>query len=73
MDLEQYNLDAAENAHVGPHPSYIQLATPYVFEDKIKESLATTRVTEVKEDNIRLQGVAWIDNLRKALHLYVEE
>ena len=61
---------AAENGHVGPHPSYIQLAKPYIFEQKLQECMAATGVTEAKEDNIRLQGVAWIDSLRKALHLY---
>ena len=59
-----------ENGHVGPHPSYIQLAKPYIFEQKLQECMAATGVTEAKEDNIRLQGVAWIDSLRKALHLY---
>ncbi|MCJ1288325.1 RNA polymerase II C-terminal domain kinase beta subunit [Xylographa opegraphella] len=62
---------AAENGHVGPHPSYIQLAKPYIFEQKLQECMAATGVTEAKEDNIRLQGVAWIDSLRKALHLPV--
>jgi len=64
--------DAVENGHVGPHPSYIRVAKPYIFEEKLQECMAVTGVTEAKEDNIRLQGVAWIDNLRKALHLYVE-
>ena len=59
-----------ENGHVGPHPSYIQLAKPYMFEQKLQECMAATGVTEAKEDNIRLQGVSWIDSLRKALHLY---
>ncbi len=26
-------------------------------------------VNEAKEDNVRLQGVTWIDNVRKALQL----
>ena len=64
--------DAVENGHVGPHPSYIQVAKPYIFEEKLQECMAVTGVTEAKEDNIRLLGVAWIDTLRKALHLYAE-
>jgi CTD kinase subunit beta len=64
--------DPAENGHVGPHPSYIQVAKPYIFEEKLQECMAVTGVTEAKEDNIRLLGVAWIDSIRKALHLYVE-
>ncbi|MCJ1474496.1 RNA polymerase II C-terminal domain kinase beta subunit [Lambiella insularis] len=63
--------DNLENGHVGPHPSYIQLAKPYIFEQKLQECMAATGATEAKEDNIRLQGVAWIDSLRKALHLPV--
>ena len=64
--------EGVENGHVGPHPSYIQVAKPYIFEEKLQECMAVTGVTEAKEDNIRLTGVAWIDSLRKALHLYVE-
>ena len=66
-------VDSIENGHVGPHPSYIQLAKPYIFESKLQDCMAATGVTEAKEDNIRLQGIAWIDSLRKALHLYVDE
>lgn len=64
--------DVFENGHVGPHPSYIQVAKPYIFEEKLQECMAATGVTEAKEDNIRLLGVAWIDSIRKALHLSVE-
>ena len=55
----------------GPHPSYIQTAKPYIFDHKVQECLSAAGVTEAKEDSIRLQGVAWIDSVRKALHLYV--
>ncbi len=54
---------------VGPHPSYIEIAKPYIFESKIRECLAIGGVSEAKDDSIRLQGVAWIDGVRKALHL----
>ena len=53
----------------GPHPSFIQVAKPFVFEHKIRECLKTIGVNEIKEDQIRLQGVGWIDNVRKALQL----
>ena len=56
---------------VGPHPSYIQIAKPYIFDHKIKDCLLAAGVTESKEDSVRLQGVAWIDSVRKALHLPV--
>jgi len=55
--------------HVGPHPSFIQVAKPYVFEQKLQECMTAIGVTEAKEDTIRLQGVTWIDNVRKALEL----
>ncbi|KAH0565352.1 hypothetical protein GP486_001253 [Trichoglossum hirsutum] len=32
--------------------------------------MAATGVSEAKEDSMRLQGIAWIDNVRKALQLY---
>ena len=56
-------------SHVGPHPSYIEIAKPYIFEPKIKECLTAAGVSEAKDDSIRLQGVAWIDSVRKAMHL----
>lgn len=59
-----------ENEQNGPHPSFIQVAKPYVFEQKLQECMAVTGVTAAKEDNIRIQGVAWIDSVRKALQLY---
>lgn len=54
----------------GPHPSFIQVAHPYVFEKTVQECLAATGVNPQREDSIRLQGITWIDNVRKALHLY---
>ncbi|KAI9826017.1 MAG: hypothetical protein M1819_007472, partial [Sarea resinae] len=64
------NLDP-DGGPPGPHPSFIQVAKPYVFEQNIEECLKATGATEAKEDNVRLQGVAWIDNVRKALQLPV--
>ncbi|KAI9696786.1 MAG: RNA polymerase II C-terminal domain kinase beta subunit [Candelina mexicana] len=60
-----------ENGQHGPHPSFIQVAKPYVFEQKLQECMAVTGVTEAKEGNLRTQGVAWIDSVRKALQLPV--
>ncbi|KAL1967313.1 hypothetical protein VTN77DRAFT_3359 [Rasamsonia byssochlamydoides] len=54
-----------------PHPSFIQVAKPYVFEQTIQECLAATGVDPQREDSIRIQGVTWIDNVRRALHLPV--
>ena len=55
---------------LGPHPSFIQVAKPYLFEWTVQECMAATGVSQLREDNCRLQGVTWIDNVRKALHLY---
>ena len=58
-----------ENGHVGPHPSYIQVASSYIFQQKLEDLMIETGMSQAKEDNNRLQGVAWIDTVRKALRL----
>ncbi|KAK8207035.1 cyclin [Phyllosticta capitalensis] len=62
---------SAPNGHPGPHPSFIEVAKPYIFHQKIENYLATIGMTEAKEDGIRLQGVKLIDDVRKALQLPV--
>ncbi|KAI9807459.1 MAG: RNA polymerase II C-terminal domain kinase beta subunit [Piccolia ochrophora] len=62
---------ASEQGPVGPHESYIQVARPYIFERKIHDCLAATGADQVKEDSVRLQGIAWLDSVRKALQLPV--
>ena len=61
--------EKTENGRVGPHPSFIHVAKPYMLEQDIQNYMAETGVTQAKEDNIRLLGVAWIDTVRKALQL----
>ncbi len=58
------------NGRVGPPTSFIQVAKPYIFEQTIQECLKATGVSQVREDNIRLAGVQYIDNTRKALKLH---
>lgn len=65
------NLIEVAGEPVGPHPSYIEIAKPYIFEHRIRDCLNSAGVPEAKDDSIRLQGVAWIDSVRKALFLYV--
>ena len=60
---------SSTTSRVGPHASFIQVAKPYIFQKKIDECISSSRVNTVKEDNFRLQGVTWIDNVRKALQL----
>jgi len=62
-------VESIENGRVGPHPSYIEIAKPYIFEPQLQRSLAGAGVSEAKDDSIRLQGVAWIDSVRKFMHL----
>jgi hypothetical protein len=53
----------------GPHPSFIQVAKPYIFEHTIQECFKLTGVAQAREDQLRLSGVQWIDSVRKALRL----
>ncbi len=55
----------------GPHPSYIQVAKPFIFEQKVQSSVIATGANPQREDNYRLQGVQWIDDVRRALQLPV--
>lgn len=60
----------AENWDIGPHPSFIEVAKPYIFEQRLQGCMNAIGMTEAKEDAIRLQGVIWIDNVRRLLQLY---
>ncbi len=64
-----YPSPSADAGDPGPHPSFIQVAKPYVFQQKLEDCMIAIGVNEAKEDNVRLQGVTWIDNVRKALQL----
>ncbi|KAK6002185.1 hypothetical protein QM012_001823 [Aureobasidium pullulans] len=65
------NGGASNDNAVGPHPSFIQVANPYIFQQQLQNSLNALGATEHKEDSIRLQGVHYIDSVRKALQLPV--
>jgi CTD kinase subunit beta len=56
-------------ARVGPHPSFIEVAKPYMLQSRIQTCLTTIQMTDAKEDAVRLQGVTWIDAVRRALSL----
>jgi hypothetical protein len=53
----------------GPLTNHVQVAKSYVFEQEIQKCLRDTGVSQAREDNIRLAGVQWIDNVRRALKL----
>ena len=59
----------AENGDIGPHPSFIEVAKPFIFEQRVQGCMNVIGMTEAKEDAIRLQGVAWIDSVRRSLQL----
>ena len=50
-------------------PCYNQVADAYVFQQTIDERLRRVGVSQAREDNMRLAGVQWIDNVRRALRL----
>ncbi|OAP55341.1 hypothetical protein AYL99_10314 [Fonsecaea erecta] len=55
----------------GPLPNHVQVAKSYVFEQEIQKCLKENGVSQAREDNLRLAGVQWIDNVRRALKLPV--
>ncbi|KAF2659555.1 cyclin-like protein [Lophiostoma macrostomum CBS 122681] len=59
------------DALVGPHPSYIEVAKPYMLQSAIDKCLSDLQMKESREDAMRLQGVTWIDNVRRSLQLPV--
>ena len=62
-------LSMPDSKKVGPHPSYVEIRKEFITEAKIQEILSAARADQAREDRDRLQGVAWIDNVRKALRL----
>ncbi|TVY23291.1 CTD kinase subunit beta [Lachnellula hyalina] len=63
---------APESAPVtGPHPSYIQVAKPYVFQQQLQGQLVAMGANPTREDTFRLQGVQWISDVRIHLQLPV--
>jgi hypothetical protein len=54
---------------IGLMQNFVQVAKAYVFEQEIQRSLRNNGVSQAREDNIRLAGVQYIDNVRKALKL----
>ncbi|KAJ5726621.1 cyclin-like protein [Penicillium malachiteum] len=53
------------------HPSFIQVARPYMFEQTIQDCMQAMGMNPMREESLRLQGVSWIDNVRRVLHLPV--
>lgn len=51
----------------GPITSIIYITKPYIFQKSIRQYMKSI---ETKDDLIRLQAVAYIDGIRKALQMY---
>ncbi|KAF1949543.1 cyclin-like protein [Byssothecium circinans] len=60
-----------KDAPAGPHPSYIEVAKPYILQSAIQKCLSDLSMSDAKEDAARLQGVTYIDQVRRALQLPV--
>lgn len=58
-------------AEVGPHPSHIQVAKPFLFQQQLQSQLVAIGTNPTREDIVRLHGVQWINEVRTALQLYV--
>jgi CTD kinase subunit beta len=56
---------------VGPTPSFIYVAKRFVFQQQIQTHMIAIGNNPTREDNFRLQGVQWINDVRKALSLLV--
>jgi len=63
---------AHHNHDIGPHPSFIQVAKPYIFEQRLQQCMKATATDEAREDAVRLQGVLWIDAVRRAMQMPVK-
>lgn len=53
----------------GPHPSYITVAKPFVFQQQLQSQLVVIGTNPSREDTFRLSGVQWINDVRTALQL----
>ena len=73
-------LSNGEAKHIGPHPSTIRVSAPYLSQNAVEKKLQPPAaqahfdvqersIAEAREDSMRLQGCAWIDNVRRALQL----
>jgi hypothetical protein len=54
---------------VGPHPSFINVAKRFIFQQQIQNKMVALGNNPTREDNYRLQGVQWINDVRQALSL----
>ena len=53
----------------GQMPNFVSVAKAYMFQQEIDQCLTITGVSPAREDNLRLAGVQWIENVRRTLKL----
>lgn len=73
------DMGAMANKVIGPHPSTIRVSASYITQSAVDKRLqppgldAQERgIAEAREDGFRLQGVTWLDNVRRALQLPIK-
>lgn len=52
-----------------PPPSFINVSQVYLFQQQLQNQMIATGTNPTREDNFRLQGVQWINDVRTALQL----
>lgn len=64
---------------IGPHPSTIRVSASYITQSAVEKRLQPSgldaqerSIAEAREDGFRLQGVTWLDNVRRALQLPIK-
>ncbi|CZT23647.1 uncharacterized protein RCC_09361 [Ramularia collo-cygni] len=79
MGTADITMTTGESKITGPHPSTIRVSAPYITQSAIEKRLqplgldAQERsIAEAREDGFRLQGVTWLDNVRRALQLPIK-
>ena len=63
------NSNGSPGERVRRLPNYVQVADAYIFQQTIDERLRRIGVTQAREDSMRIAGVQYIDQVRKALKL----
>lgn len=79
MGAADTTMATGERRVIGPHPSTIRVSAPYITQSAVEKRLqppgldAQERsIAEAREDGFRLQGVTWLDNVRRALQLPIK-
>ncbi|EME47104.1 hypothetical protein DOTSEDRAFT_41602 [Dothistroma septosporum NZE10] len=64
---------------IGPHPSTLRVSAPYITQSAVEKRLQPAgldaqerSIQEAREDSVRLQGVTWLDQVRRSLQLPVK-